>query len=75
MGRGGAPKDRKDGPERKCIATGEVRPKYGMIRFVIGPDAQVVPDPLHFHFLFTMFPYDSEKTGCPQKFLVAYGGF
>jgi predicted RNA-binding protein YlxR (DUF448 family) len=44
MGRGGAPKDRMDGPERKCIATGEVRPKYGMIRFVLGPDAQVVPD-------------------------------
>ena len=44
MGRGGAPKDRSDGPERKCIASGEVRPKYGLIRFVIGPDAQVVPD-------------------------------
>ena len=44
MGRGGAPKDRTDGPDRKCIATGEVQPKYGLIRFVVSPDAQVVPD-------------------------------
>lgn len=44
MGRGGASKDRTDGPERKCIATGEVQPKYGLIRFVVGPDVQIVPD-------------------------------
>jgi len=44
MGRGGNSKDRSDGPERKCIATGEVQPKYGLIRFVAGPDGQVVPD-------------------------------
>ncbi|MFK7745053.1 MAG: RNA-binding protein [Roseobacter sp.] len=44
MGRGGAPKDRGDGPDRKCIATGEVQPKYGLIRFVVGPDGQIVPD-------------------------------
>ena len=44
MGRGGAAKDRTDGPERKCIATGEVQPKYGLIRFVVGPEGQVVPD-------------------------------
>ena len=44
MGRGGASKDRSDGPERKCLATGEVQPKYGLIRFVIGPEDQVVPD-------------------------------
>ncbi|WP_299281564.1 RNA-binding protein [uncultured Tateyamaria sp.] len=44
MGRGGASKDRSDGPERKCIATGEVQPKYGLIRFVVGPEAQIVPD-------------------------------
>lgn len=30
--------------ERKCIATGEVQPKFGLIRFAIGPDGQVVPD-------------------------------
>lgn len=44
MGRGGASKDRENGPDRKCIATGEVQPKYGLIRFVVGPDAEVVPD-------------------------------
>lgn len=44
MGRGGASKDRQDGPERKCIATGEVQPKGGLIRFVLGPDDAVVPD-------------------------------
>ncbi|HKL65895.1 MAG TPA: RNA-binding protein [Roseovarius sp.] len=44
MGRGGQPKDRADGPERKCIATGEVRPKALLVRFVIGPDGDVVPD-------------------------------
>ena len=44
MGRGGASKDRSDGPERKCIATGDVQPKHGLVRFVIGPDQQVVPD-------------------------------
>ncbi len=44
MGRGGAPKDRGDGPDRKCIVTGEVHPKFGLIRFVAGPDGQVVPD-------------------------------
>ncbi|GAA6200743.1 RNA-binding protein [Aquicoccus sp. SU-CL01552] len=44
MSRGGASKDRQDGPERKCIATGEVQPKYGLIRFVAGPDDVIVPD-------------------------------
>jgi predicted RNA-binding protein YlxR (DUF448 family) len=46
MGRGGVSKDRSDGPERKCIATGEVQPKHGLLRFVVGPDGQVVPDVL-----------------------------
>lgn len=46
MGRGGAPKDRTDGPDRKCIATGEVQPKHGLIRFVVGPEGQIVPDVL-----------------------------
>ncbi len=44
MGRGGVPKDRDDGPDRKCIATGEVQPKFGLLRFVVGPDDQVFPD-------------------------------
>ncbi|PRY81763.1 hypothetical protein CLV76_101303 [Marivita geojedonensis] len=42
--RGGKHKDRESGPERKCIATGEVRPTARLIRFVVGPDAQLVPD-------------------------------
>lgn len=46
MGRGGQTKDREQGPERKCIATGEVQPKFGLIRFGISPDGQVVPDVL-----------------------------
>ncbi|MFG6499175.1 RNA-binding protein [Sulfitobacter sp. 1A13191] len=44
MGRGDASNDRSDGAERKCIATGEVQPKHGLIRFVVGPDNQVYPD-------------------------------
>ena len=44
MGRGGKNKNRDDSPERKCIATGEVQQTSGMIRFVVGPDAQIVPD-------------------------------
>jgi predicted RNA-binding protein YlxR (DUF448 family) len=44
MTRGGKTKHRDDGPERKCIATGEVQPKFGLIRFVVGPEGQVVAD-------------------------------
>ncbi|NDV98485.1 RNA-binding protein [Salipiger sp. PrR002] len=44
MTRGGRDKDRADGPERRCIATGDVEPKTGLIRFVVGPENQVVPD-------------------------------
>ncbi|WP_136441964.1 RNA-binding protein [Pacificoceanicola onchidii] len=44
MSRGGQNKAREDGPERKCIATGEAQPKSGLIRFVVGPDGQIVPD-------------------------------
>ncbi|TNJ45572.1 RNA-binding protein [Phaeobacter sp. B1627] len=44
MTRGGAEKSRLDGPERKCIATGETLPKSDLIRFVMAPDGQVVPD-------------------------------
>ena len=43
MTRGGREKD-QDEPERKCIATGEVSPKAGLIRFVVGPEGTVVPD-------------------------------
>lgn len=44
MGRGGASKERGNGPERRCIASGETQPKTGLIRFVAGPDGQLVPD-------------------------------
>lgn len=41
-GRAGRP----DGdPERRCLATRAVRPKGALIRFVVGPDGAVVPDP------------------------------
>lgn len=43
MSRGGRSKD-SDEPERRCIVTGEVQPKAGLIRFVAGPDGAVVPD-------------------------------
>ena len=43
MTRGGMTKTR-DEPERRCIATGESGPTDLMVRFVLGPDAQVVPD-------------------------------
>lgn len=31
-------------PLRRCIASGKVQDKAGMIRFVVGPEQQVVPD-------------------------------
>ena len=43
MTRGGKDKG-GDGPERKCLATGQVQPKSGLVRFVVGPDNTVVPD-------------------------------
>ena len=41
--RGGKAKTR-DEAERRCIATGEVQPKRGLIRFGISPDGIIVPD-------------------------------
>jgi predicted RNA-binding protein YlxR (DUF448 family) len=43
MSRGGQPKN-TEGLERRCIATGEVTDPAGMIRFVVGPEGQIVPD-------------------------------
>lgn len=43
MTRGGREKDREIA-ERRCLVTGEVQPKAGLIRFVAGPDGMVVPD-------------------------------
>ena len=31
-------------PDRKCIFTGEKRPKSELVRFVVGPDTVIVPD-------------------------------
>ena len=44
MARGGKSDARSEGPERKCIVTGEVQPKHGLIRFVAAPDGQIVAD-------------------------------
>ncbi|WP_270725358.1 RNA-binding protein [Shimia sp. Alg240-R146] len=44
MSRGGRATERPSEPERKCIATGEVLPTVGLVRFVVGPDETVVPD-------------------------------
>lgn len=43
MTRGGARRAR-DEPERRCIATGESGPKAPLIRFVLGPGDEIVPD-------------------------------
>ncbi|MGB7407325.1 MAG: DUF448 domain-containing protein [Pontixanthobacter sp.] len=33
-------------PERRCILSGDTAPKDDLVRLAIGPDGQVVPDPL-----------------------------
>jgi predicted RNA-binding protein YlxR (DUF448 family) len=38
------PADNEKGPLRRCIVTGAVGPKEGMIRFVAGPGQTLVPD-------------------------------
>ncbi len=43
MTRGGKDKT-QDGPERRCIVTGDVQPKQGLVRFVLGPDGTIYPD-------------------------------
>jgi predicted RNA-binding protein YlxR (DUF448 family) len=43
MARGGRDSDR-EGPERRCIATGESQPKGGLVRFVVGPEGRIMPD-------------------------------
>lgn len=43
MSRGGRHTPTPD-TERKCLVTGEVQPKAGLVRFVTGPDGSVVPD-------------------------------
>lgn len=36
--------DPDEGPERRCIVTGETGGKEGLIRFVLDPEGRVVPD-------------------------------
>ena len=43
MTRGGRQNDQDD-PERKCIVSGEVQPKAGLIRFCLDPEGMVTPD-------------------------------
>ena len=43
MTRGGRERMR-DEPERRCIVTGEVQPKGGLVRFVVGLAGEIVPD-------------------------------
>jgi predicted RNA-binding protein YlxR (DUF448 family) len=43
MARGGRPKARRE-PERRCIVTRESQGKAGLIRFVVDPAGEVVPD-------------------------------
>ncbi|WP_373447812.1 MULTISPECIES: RNA-binding protein [Haematobacter] len=43
MTRGGREKVREE-PERRCIVTGEVQPRQGLIRFVVGPEDRIFPD-------------------------------
>lgn len=43
MTRGGRRKDR-DGPERRCIVTGESGSTHGLIRFVLSPEGEATPD-------------------------------
>ena len=45
MTRGGQRKLRNE-PERRCFVTGDTQPKRGLIRFVVGPKSDVVPDVL-----------------------------
>lgn len=43
MTRGGQDKT-NESPERRCIVTGDVQPKAGLVRFVLGPDGVIYPD-------------------------------
>ncbi len=43
MTRGGK-RNGKDGPERRCIVSGSSGTTDRLIRFVVGPEAQIVPD-------------------------------
>lgn len=44
MTRADSPAPPTDGPQRTCVATGETGTPERMIRFVVGPEGDVVPD-------------------------------
>ena len=44
MARGSKTGGGSSDPERKCIVTGDAQSKLGLIRFVVGPDGQIVAD-------------------------------
>ncbi|MDB9703294.1 DUF448 domain-containing protein [Rhodospirillales bacterium] len=37
-------KSKASEPERRCLATGDRTPKFGLLRFVVSPNGEVVPD-------------------------------
>jgi predicted RNA-binding protein YlxR (DUF448 family) len=39
-----SPRETKASAERKCIASGEIKPRGELVRFVVGPDDSLVPD-------------------------------
>lgn len=43
MSRGGR-ETLNEEPERRCIVSGDVAPKAGLVRFVVGPEATIYPD-------------------------------
>ena len=43
MSRGGRDSE-TDTPERRCIVSGDSGSRFGLIRFVVGPEGQLVPD-------------------------------
>lgn len=44
FGKTGPSPDDGDASVRRCIVAGEQRPREGLIRFVVGPDGEIVPD-------------------------------
>ena len=44
MARGNKTGGSSGDPERKCIVTGDVQAKHGLIRFAVGPENQIVAD-------------------------------
>ena len=57
-------------PERRCIASGATRPKAEMLRFVVAPDRQLVPDlkaALPGRGMWLSATRESIKTACKKR--------